>query len=283
MQRKKLLSLYGLKWNPFTPDVPTEGLFVTPQVESFVTRIETMVHDGGFALITGEPGCGKSVALRILDEQLSELPDVSVGVIARPQSGLTDFYRELGELFGVNLRPHNRWGGFKLLRERWRAHADSSLLKPLLLVDEAQEMASTVLSELRILSSGKFDAETYLTIVLAGDIRLADKFRQPDLLPIGSRIRTRLVLDYAAHDELHAVLGHAIKKAGAPHLLSEQLQDTLVEHAAGNYRVLMTMAGELLMAASERQLDTIDEKLFLELFQQRSTSRRAKKRDRAKS
>lgn len=283
MQRKKLLSLYGLKWNPFTPDVPTDGLFVTPQVESFVTRIETMVHDGGFALITGEPGCGKSVALRILDEQLSELPDVSVGVIARPQSGLTDFYRELGELFGVNLRPHNRWGGFKLLRERWRAHADSSLIKPLLLVDEAQEMANVVLSELRTLSSGKFDAETYLTIVLAGDLRLADKFRQPDLLPIGSRIRTRLVLDYAAHDELRSVLRHAIKKAGAPHLVSEPLQETLVEHAAGNYRVLMTMAGELLMAACERQLDKIDEKLFLELFQQRSTSRRAKNRDRAKA
>lgn len=278
MQRKKLMTLYGLKWNPFTPDVPTEGLFATPQIESFSARVEAIVHDGGFALITGEPGCGKSVALRVLDERLSELPEVTVGVLTRPQSGITDFYRELGELFGVNLRPHNRWGGFKLLRERWRAHAESSLLKPLLLVDEAQEMASAVLSELRILSSGRFDAETYLTIVLAGDMRLADKFRQPDLLPIGSRIRTRLVLDYASHDDLKAVLRHALKKAGAPHLMTDGLQATLAEHAAGNYRVLMTMAGELLMAACERDLVSIDEKLFLELFQPRTTNRRAKRK-----
>ncbi len=278
MQRKKLLGLYGLKWNPFTPDVPNEGLYTTARIESFVRRIETMVHDGGFALITGEPGYGKSIALRIIEEQLAELPDVSVGVLARPQSGVADFYRELGDLFGLELRPHNRWAGFKTLRERWKAHADASLLKPVLLIDEAQDMLSSVLSELRILSSGKFDAETYLTVVLAGDTRLADRFRHPELLPIGSRIRTRLVLDYASQDELRDVLRHALKKAGAPKLLTENLQEVLVDHAAGNYRVLMTMAGELLMAACERELPVIDEKLYLELFEERSTGRRAKNR-----
>jgi type II secretory pathway predicted ATPase ExeA len=278
MHRKKLLSLYGLKWNPFTPDVPNEGLYTTARIESFVTRIETMVHDGGFALITGEPGYGKSIALRILEERLAELPEVSVGVLARPQSGVADFYRELGDLFGVELRPHNRWAGFKTLRERWKAHADASLLKPVLLVDEAQDMLAPVLSELRILSSGKFDAETYLTVILAGDTRLADRFRHPELLPIGSRIRTRLVLDYASHEELREILRHALKKAGAPKLLTQNLQEVLVDHAAGNYRVLMTMAGELLMAACERELPVIDEKLYLELFEERSTGRRSKNR-----
>ena len=278
MHRKKLLGLYGLKWNPFTPDVPNEGLYTTARIESFVMRIETMVHDGGFALISGEPGYGKSIALRIIEERLAELPEVSVGVLARPQSGIADFYRELGDLFGIELRPHNRWAAFKTLRERWKAHADASLLKPVLLIDEAQDMLTSVLSELRILSSGKFDAETYLTVVLAGDSRLADRFRHPELLPIGSRIRTRLVLDYASQDELRDILRHALKKAGAPKLLTENLQEVLVDHAAGNYRVLMTMAGELLMAACERELPAIDEKLYLELFEERSTGRRSKNR-----
>lgn len=278
MHRKKLLGLYGLKWNPFTPDVPNEGLYTTARIESFVTRIETMVHDGGFALITGEPGYGKSIALRIIEGRLAELPEVSVGVLARPQSAVADFYRELGDLFGIELRPHNRWAGFRTLRERWKAHADASLLKPVLLIDEAQDMLASVLSELRILSSGKFDAETYLTVVLAGDTRLADRFRHPELLPIGSRIRTRLVLEYASQDELRDILRHALKKAGAPQLLTESLQDVLVDHAAGNYRVLMTMAGELLMAACERELPMIDEKLYLELFEERSTGRRSKNR-----
>ena len=155
MQRKKLLSLYGLKWNPFTPEVPDDGLFTTARIESFAMRIETMVPDGGFALITGEPGYGKSIALRIIEQRLCELPEVSIGVLARPQSGVADFYRELGDLFAVELRPHNRWAGFKTLRERWKAHAQASLLKPAILIDEAQDMPTAVLSELRILSSGK--------------------------------------------------------------------------------------------------------------------------------
>ena len=62
---KKLLALYGLKWNPFAPEVPLEALLATPKVEAFCWRIEqSHVREGGFALITGDPGTGKSVVLR---------------------------------------------------------------------------------------------------------------------------------------------------------------------------------------------------------------------------
>ena len=124
---KKLLSLYGLKWNPFSPDVPIEALWVPPPIEHFCWRLEQQVRDGGFALITGEPGTGKSVTLRLLAHRLSVLPDLLVGVLSRPQSGMADFYRELGDLFGVSLSPHNRWSGFKTLREKWLTHLSATL------------------------------------------------------------------------------------------------------------------------------------------------------------
>ncbi len=54
------------------------------------------------------------------------MPDLTVGAITHPQSNLADFYREMGDLFGVPLRPHNRWGGFKALREAWFAHLEST-------------------------------------------------------------------------------------------------------------------------------------------------------------
>ena len=51
---QKLLALYGLKWNPFTPEVPTEALYVPPKVENFCWRIEQAhLREGGFALIHG--------------------------------------------------------------------------------------------------------------------------------------------------------------------------------------------------------------------------------------
>ena len=86
MNSKKLLSLWGLKWNPFSPELPGDGLLATPKIEHFAWRVEQLVQEGGFALITGESGTGKSVALRIVAGRLAALRDVTVGVIERPQS-----------------------------------------------------------------------------------------------------------------------------------------------------------------------------------------------------
>jgi len=56
MNVKKLLSLWGLKWNPFSPELPSDGLLVTAKIEHFAWRVEQLVQEGGFALISGESG-----------------------------------------------------------------------------------------------------------------------------------------------------------------------------------------------------------------------------------
>lgn len=262
----KLLALYGLKWNPFSPDVPVEALWRSPRSEHFCWRMESLVREGGFALITGDPGTGKSVALRTLAAHLASLPDIQVGVLTRPQSGLGDFYRELGQLFGVDLVPHNRWAGFKALRQTWLTYVDATHCRPVLLVDEAQEMPASVLAELRILASTDFDSRSILTAVLCGDARLTQQFRHQDLLPIASRLRARLTLDYLAPKELLEWLQHVLTQAGQPHLIANEVMTTLTEHAAGNLRVLATMANELLEMAARRELPQIDQKLYFEVF-----------------
>jgi type II secretory pathway predicted ATPase ExeA len=262
----KLLALYGLKWNPFATDVPVSALLASPKIDTFCWRVESLTREGGFALLTGDPGLGKSVALRVLVEKLSAQRELTVGLLSRPQARLQDFYRELGDLFDVPLAPHNRWSGTRLLRERWQAHIESSLLRPVLVIDEAQEMMPSVLNELRLLCAIELDSRALLTVILAGDHRLTDKFRAPELLPLGSRIRVRLVLNAATPQELVEVLRHATEQAGNPRLMTSELMTTLAEHAAGNLRILMTMANELLDAAVQRDAKQIDEKLYLEVF-----------------
>jgi len=263
---KKWLALYGLKWNPFAAEVPVEALHVSSRVDSFCWRVEQLVGEGGFALITGAPGVGKSVTLRLLAERLSGLRDVQVGVVSRPHASVADFYREMGDLFGAELHPHNRWCGAKMLRERWQAHIDACASRPVLLVDEAQEMKQLVLGELRLLSSARLDSHLLLTVVLAGDQRLIDGFRSEELLPLASRMRVRLTLERATPEELQAHLQHVLTKAGAPKLMTPELIATLSDHAQGNLRALMNMAGELLALAAQREAHQIDEKLFFDTF-----------------
>lgn len=267
MNSKKLLALWGLKWNPFSPELPREALLVTAAIDNFAWRVEQLVQEGGFALVTGEPGTGKSVVLRIIAARLATLRDVSVGALQRPQSKTTDFYRELGDIFAVKLSSSNRWGGFRALRERWKAHVAATHIKPVLLIDEAQDMTPEVLKELRILSSADFDATALLTVILAGDGRLLELLRHQDLIPLGTRIRTRLVLEAASRAELGQLLSHALAKAGNAALMTAELQNTLVDHAAGNYRVLMTMSAELLAHGLAHEAQQLDEKFYLEVFQ----------------
>jgi general secretion pathway protein A len=281
MNAKKLLALWGLKWNPFTPDLPSEALLVTAKIENFAWRVEQLVQEGGFALISGESGSGKSVALRIVAQRLSALRDVVVGAVERPQSKTTDFYRELADIFSVKLRPSNRWGGFRGLRECWKAHLASTRIKPVLLIDEAQEMEPDVLSELRILASSDFDATSLLTVILSGDGRLLELLRHEDLVPLGTRIRTRLHTEAASREELLTLLSHALSKAGNATLMTPQLMDTLVDHAAGNYRVLMTMGADLLAQGMAREVEQLDEKLYLEVYQTSRPLATAKKKGRA--
>ena len=267
MNRRKLLALYNLKWDPFAQELPTEALIPTRQFEHFAWRMEQLVFQGGFAKIQGLPGTGKSVALRMLSDRLGNLRDVAVGVLTRPQSKVPDLYREMGEIFGVKLSASNRWGGFKMLRDKWRAHVETTLVRPTLLIDEAQQMNPDSLSELRLLQSANFDSVSYLTVVICGDERLSQLLAHPELLPVANRIRVRLNLEHTSSSELLNILENVLEKAGNRNLLTRELAETMVDHSGGNIRTLMIMGSELLEAAARKEVTRLDEKLYLEVFQ----------------
>ncbi len=267
---KSLHALYGLKWNPFNPDIPTESLYIPPPVDNFIWRIENNhVQEGGFALIVGEPGTGKSCLLRLLSQKLNQVQGLSVGTFVHPQSSIRDFYHELGDMFGVPIKAHNRWHSFKSLREKWQNHIENNCIKPVLLIDEAQEMQTSVMNELRLLNSHCYDSKNLLTVIFASNNSLLDRFRSTtSLIPLGSRIRKRLKMENASSQQLRDCLNHLLEKAGNPTLMSEELMNTLCDHSLGNYRIMTTLANELLEEACRQKLPHLDETLYFKVFAQ---------------
>lgn len=284
MTTDPIRSTFGLRFHPFRSDVPVEALHVSPALETFLFRVEQQVRDGGFACISGPPGAGKSAALRLLCERVNAIKDATSGVLTRPQGNNADFYRELGHLFGVTLTPHNRWAGSKVLRETWLAHIDQTRTRPVLIIDEAQEMKAPVLAELRLLTSMNLDARALLTVVLAGDDRLVTKFRTPDAAPIASRIRSRIELGETPPDEIRLALERLLEHAGRPELMTEGVLDAIAQHATGNLRAAVSMADHLLVHALQHDRAQIDEQAFFEVFKvpderpPRSTRQRSRRR-----
>ena len=160
----------------------------------------------------------------------------------------------------------NRYSTFKNLRERWQSHIESTLFRPVLLIDEAQDLHPVVLSELKSLSSVNFDSKSIITVILCGDERLPEKLKSTELKTINSRIRTKLITDLLSPEELSDVLAFIIEKAGNPNLMTKDLINTLADHALGNIRTLMSMSEDLLVMAMRQDIPQLDEKLFLEFY-----------------
>lgn len=266
IHNKQLQAFFGLTHNPFTSTIPSEHIWLPPMADLFISRVLSLVSQGGFALISGDSGLGKSKLLQALAKRLASVNDLVVAVFQRPHSSLSDFYRELGECFGLDLTPRNRWGGFKSLRAKWRDHFAASLHRPVILIDEAQSMLPQCLEELRLLASASFDSECILTIVLCGDTRLPESLATRELIPLGTRIKARCILEPLSPQELLDFLEYSLAQAGGAHLMTQQLKTALSEHASGNLRILVAMANDLLIAAADKNLPSLDEKLYHELF-----------------
>jgi type II secretory pathway predicted ATPase ExeA len=124
-------------------------------------------------------------------------------------------------------------------------------------------MSEPLLAELRLLGSTKLDTCTIITVVLCGDRRIEEHLRTPELAPVNSRIRARLVLEAEAPEALGTMLRHILSAAGNPALMTDELQRTVCEHAAGNRRALMNLCHELLALAVAKNAKRLDDELYL--------------------
>lgn len=266
MKTDRIHTVYGLKWNPFSPDVPVEGLYTPPKLDDFFWRLEHLVLDGGFSAITGDLGIGKSAALRLLKGRLEGVPELCVQVLQRPRSSLRDFYRELADLFAVDINTANRYASFDRIRDQWLAGIKRTLFRSVLIIDEAQSACDDLLSELRFLTSTNLDSRCILAVVLLGDDRLFKKLATPELAPLESRLHVRHTVEPWSTADLIAMLKARLHAAGGPHIMAEAVITAVASHCFGNPRTMLAQCNELLLAAAQRDAPVIDEQLFFDVL-----------------
>jgi general secretion pathway protein A len=210
------LSFFGLNEKPFaiTPD-PRYLYLSERHAEALAHLLYGINEAGGFVQLTGEVGTGKTTIVRSL---LAQTPkNAEIALILNPRMTAPEFLLTICEELGIGV-PDSATESLKDLVDilsgyLLRAHANGR--RVVVVVDEAQNLAPTVLEQVRLLTNLETNTRKLLQIILIGQPELRELLGTNELRQLAQRITGRYHLNPLTHDETAAYVRHRLRVAGA--------------------------------------------------------------------
>jgi type II secretory pathway predicted ATPase ExeA len=182
----KYQALFGFNRLPFDRSLNSNELFRAPALDELNSRLRYLVETRAIGLLTSEPGCGKSTALRRLRDDLHP-EQVRTLYLCDTAGNPADFFRQIALELGIE----PLWSRVLTLRaikdEIARLHSQRHL-NVLLLVDEAQALRHDVLALIPLLTNFDWDSDAKIAVLLAGQTGLRQKLRLAHLEPLAQRL-----------------------------------------------------------------------------------------------
>jgi general secretion pathway protein A len=209
-------SFFGLQEKPFaiTPD-PRYLYLSERHAEALAHLLYGINEAGGFIQLTGEVGTGKTTVIRSLLEQLPGHADVAL--ILNPRVTPAEFLLTICEELHVPVPEAGR-GSTKTLMDLIGRHlldTHARGRRVVLIVDEAQNLGTETLEQVRLLTNLETATTKLLQIILIGQPELRTLLDQPDLRQLAQRITGRYHLDPLSADETSGYVKHRMRVAGA--------------------------------------------------------------------
>ncbi len=205
---------FGFKESPFSIAPDPRFLYMSERHrEALAHLLYGMQTDGGFVLVSGEVGTGKTTMCRCL---LDQLPDnVDVAFILNPRVTTSELLASICDEFGIKYPPGNR--SIKLFVDRINVflldtHARGR--RAVVIIDEAQNLHSTVLEQVRLLTNLETSERKLLQIIMLGQPELLKILARPELRQLGQRITARYHLEALSRKELGSYISHRLAVAG---------------------------------------------------------------------
>lgn len=211
------LSLFGLKHEPFSIAPDPRYLFMSERHREALAHLLYGVRGGGgFVLLTGEIGAGKTTVCRCFLEQIPKR--VNVAYIFNPKLTVEELLRTICDEFHV---PAAHPGQGRTTVKDYVDALNEFLLKThavgqnnVLIIDEAQNLSPDVLEQLRLLTNLETSERKLLQIVLIGQPELRTMLARPDLEQLAQRVTARFHLDALTLKETVQYIRHRLAVAG---------------------------------------------------------------------
>jgi len=206
---------FGLSEKPFSITPDPRYLFMSERHgEGLAHLVYGVRESSGFIQLTGEVGTGKTTLVRTL---LNRMPEgVDIALILNPQLTPVEFLAAICEELKIDL-PGQR-DSTKALVDTLNSHllkSHAADRRTILLIDEAQNLATEVLEQVRLLTNLETSRQKLLQIILIAQPELRDKLSQSNLRQLAQRITGRYHLEPLTREETIAYIDHRMKVAGA--------------------------------------------------------------------
>ncbi len=205
---------FGFKEAPFSIAPDPRYLYMTPQHrEALAHLVYGLNSEGGCILLTGEVGTGKTTVCRCLLEQIPE--HAHIALVLNPKVSAIELLETICDelkidypLVGNTVKTYiDRINNFLI-------EANARNEKTVLIIDEAQNLDSTVLEQLRLLTNLETNQRKLLQIIILGQPELLDILARPEMRQLAQRITARFHLNALAPDEIKAYIAHRLAVAG---------------------------------------------------------------------
>jgi general secretion pathway protein A len=253
------LAELGLSAFPFPKAPAPPALFRWSGLGEVLARLTFTLAASGFALLTGEVGCGKSSALRLFLHGLDPNVHPAVYVADSHLSPLSLYGRVLTH-FGV-LAPLTSGRAREQFQALLADLATAQGKHPLLLIDEGHELSPEMVQELRYLQNVQdCDAASPFTLILCGQPELRAMLRFKTFEAVAQRISVRCHLSPLEPRETAAFLVHSLHHAGVDRpLFTEAAVELLHTHSRGLCRRLGNLATHALLDAAHHKSPLVEE------------------------
>lgn len=255
---------FGLKEPAFSIAVNPRYLFMSDQHREALAHLLYGIQNGGFVMLTGEVGTGKTTIIRCLLEQLPDNTDIAI--ILNPTANAPELLCTICDELGVSyisddLSVKNLTDALNdFLLENHRKGR-----KTVLLIDEAQLLKVPVLEQIRLLTNLETTTEKLLQIMLVGQPELKKLLARPALRQLSQRITARFHLEALTLEETKAYIHHRLKIAGLPDH-QRPFTDAIIKkiHAfsGGIPRLINVLSERLLLGAYAQNQHHIDKHIF---------------------
>lgn len=256
---------FGLSEQPFSISPNPQYLFMSNRHKEALAHLNHGLGDsGGFVLLTGEVGTGKTTVSRCMLEQLPENTDVAF--ILNPTLSELELLATICDEFKIRFKRAD--ATLKMLTDKIKNRLlknHNSGKNTLLIIDEAQHLKTEVLEQLRLLTNLETNTKKLLQIILIGQPELQQLLKRQELRQLAQRITARYHLLPLTQQEIAMYLQHRLSVAGcqrpvfAPNAVAQIHQIT-----NGIPRLINLLSDRALMGAYATQSPFVTKKIVIQ-------------------